>query len=153
MKTKIFMALTFALMSVCSLQAQNQEKKEKKERVFPNEQMIKELNLTDKQVAKLKEGETELKAQMKALREKNELSKKEMKESMIKMKDARKDLLRKSMTTEQYITFLELKVERLEKMNFKKGQKQFGRRGHRPQGPQRQFAPEGQGPQKETRNQ
>lgn len=120
------MTLVIILMSVCSpLQAGQPDKvkREKKERAFPSEQMINELKLTDKQVAKLKEGNADIKSEMKALRDKNKLAKKEMKESMNKIKDARKEMIKKSMTTEQYITYLELQVERLQKMNFKKGKK------------------------------
>ncbi|MBP1594516.1 MAG: hypothetical protein H6Q12_1534, partial [Bacteroidetes bacterium] len=107
MKTKLFMALAIVLMSVCSsLQAQEV----KKERAFPNEKMIKELNLTDKQVAKLKEGDADLKSQMKALRDKEKQSKIELKDSMKKLKDARKDMIKKSMTTEQYISYLEMQI-------------------------------------------
>jgi|GEM_PF-1105422 hypothetical protein len=142
MKTKLFMTLAIVLMSVCSsLQAQEV----KKERVFPNEKMIKELNLTDKQVAKLKEGEADLKSQMKALREKEVQSKKEMKESMKKLKDARKEMIRNSITKDQYISYLEMQVDRLQKMNMKKNQKQFGFKG--PRGSKHRFMHRNQAPQ------
>jgi len=141
MKTKFFMTLAIVLMSVCSsLQAQV-----KKERVFPNEKMIKELNLTDKQVAKLKEGDADLKSQMKALRDKEKQSKIELKDSMKKLKDARKEMIRKSMTTEQYISFLEMQIDKLQKMNMKKDQKQFGFKG--PRGPKHRFMHKNQPPQ------
>nr|WP_320038995.1 hypothetical protein [uncultured Bacteroides sp.] len=142
MKTKLFITLAIVLISVCSsLQAQEV----KKERVFPNEKMIKELNLTDKQVAKLKEGEADLKSQMKALREKEMQSKKEMKESMKKLKDTRKEMIRNSMTKDQYISYLEMQIDRLQKMNMKKDQKQFGFKG--PRGSKHRFMHRNQAPQ------
>jgi len=142
MKTKLFMTLAIVLMSVCSsLKAQEV----KKERVFPNEKMIKELNLTDKQVAKLKEGDADLKSQMKALRDKEKQSKIELKDSMKKLKDARKDMIRNSMTKDQYISYLEMQIDRLQKMNMKKNQKQFGFKG--PRGSKHRFMHRNQAPQ------
>ncbi|SHE61055.1 hypothetical protein SAMN05444405_102185 [Bacteroides luti] len=142
MKTKLFMTLAIVLMSVCSsLKAQEV----KKERVFPNEKMIKELNLTDKQVAKLKEGDADLKSQMKALHEKEMQSKKEMKQSIKDLKAARKEMIRNSMSKDQYISYLEMQIDRLQKMNMKKNQKQFGFKG--PRGSKHRFMHRNQAPQ------
>ncbi|WP_353334106.1 hypothetical protein [Bacteroides sedimenti] len=122
MKTKLFMVLTIIMMGVCtSLQAQNQQKKE---RTFPGERMIKELNLSDKQVADLKKADSDITVQMKAIRDQRENSRKEMKESLEKIKDSRREMFKKSLTTEQYIKFLELEVDRLQKMVGKRAHMQ-----------------------------
>lgn len=132
MKTKFFMTLAIVLISACSSLQAGQPDKEKRDRVFPNEKMIKELKLSDKQVADLKKGDADLQVQMKALRDQKELSKKEMKESVEKMKDARTEMIKKNLTKEQYVTYLELQNDRLQKMNSKKG-KQYGPRPQRPE--------------------
>jgi hypothetical protein len=133
MKAKLLMPLAIMLMGVSlSVQASGPDK-EKKERVFPSEQMIKELNLSEKQIADLKKADGEFKSKMQSLRDKNKAERKEMKESMKQMKDDRRDILKKNLTKDQYITYLEKQVDRLQKMNFKKGM---------PRGPRGQFGPQ-----------
>jgi hypothetical protein len=69
MKTKLFMTLAIMLMSVCTSLQAGQPDKDKKDRVFPNEKMIKELNLSDKQIANLQKADNELKAKMQSFRD------------------------------------------------------------------------------------
>jgi len=127
MKTKLFILLAIVLMGVCSsLQAQPGGGRKAPE--FPSKEMIKELKLTDDQIANLKKGDAELRTQMKATWEKKDVSREEMKEAMKKMRTARNEMVKKNLTPEQYNSYLEL-----EKKNAKNG--------HRPQGPR----PEGDG--------
>lgn len=120
MKTKLFMVLVIVLMSVCS-SLQAQPGRERKAPEFPGKQMIKELKLTDEQVANLKKGNSELRTQMEASREKKDLSRAEMKETMEKMRAARNEMVKKNLTPEQYEKYLELV-------------KKFARNNHEPQG-------------------
>ena len=64
MKTKFFMTLVLVLMGMCSLQAQPGQGRRGPE--FPSERLIKELKLTDAQVANIKKDNEELRAQMRA---------------------------------------------------------------------------------------
>jgi len=130
MKTKLFMTLAIMLMSVCTSLQAGQPDKDKKDRVFPNEKMIKELNLSDKQIANLQKADNELKAKMQSFRDQKKAFKKEMKGEMKKMKDDRREILKSNLSKDQYIAYLELQVDRLQKMNFKNG---------RPHGPRPQF--------------
>lgn len=129
MKTKLFMVLAIVLMCVCS-SLQAQPGKVRKVPEFPNKQMIKELKLTDEQVANLKKDNAELRAQMEASRDKKEVSRAEMKEAMVKMRAARNEMVKKNLTPEQYKIYLELEKKKAEN-------------GRRPQGDK----PEGEGPQ------
>ncbi|WP_321519122.1 hypothetical protein [uncultured Bacteroides sp.] len=134
MKTKLFMTLAIVLMSVCTSLQAGQPDNDKKDRVFPNEKMIKELNLSDKQIANLQKADNELKAKMQSFRDQKKAFKKEMKGEMSKMKDDRREILKNNLSKDQYIAYLELQVDRLQKMNFKNGRPH----GQRPQfGPQR----------------
>jgi len=134
MKTKLFMTLAIALMSVCTSLQAGQPDKDKKEHVFPNEKMIKELNLSNKQIANLQKADNELKAKMQSFRDQDKAFKKEMKGEMNKMKDDRREMLKNNLSKDQYIAYLEMQVDRLQKRNFRDGRAD----GQRPQfGPQR----------------
>lgn len=126
MKTKFFMTLVLVLMGMCSLQAQPGQGRRGPE--FPSEQMIKELKLTDEQVANIKKENAELRAQMRASRENKEYSREDMKAMMDKMRAARDEMMKKNLTADQYKAYVEF-----EKNNAK----------NRPEGPR----PEGRGPQ------
>jgi len=133
MKTKLFMTLAIVLMSVCTSLQAGQPDKDKKDRIFPNEKMIKELNLSDKQIENLQKADNELKAKMESFRDQKNAFKKEMKGEMKKMKDDRREMLKSNLSKDQYIAYLELQVDRLQKMNF---------RNKRPHGPRPQFGPQ-----------
>ncbi len=126
MKTKLFMTLVLVLMGMCSLQAQPGQGRRGPE--FPSEQMIKELKLTDEQVANIKKENAELRAQMRASRENKEYSREDMKAMMDKMRAARDEMMKKNLTADQYKAYVEF-----EKNNAK----------NRPEGTR----PEGRGPQ------
>jgi Spy/CpxP family protein refolding chaperone len=126
MKTKFFMTLVLALMGMCSLQAQPGQGRRGPE--FPSEQMIKELKLTDEQVANIKKENAELRDQMRASRENKEFSREDMKAMMDKIRAARDEMMKKNLTADQYKAYVEF-----EKNNAR----------NRPQGPR----PEGRGPQ------
>jgi Spy/CpxP family protein refolding chaperone len=124
MKTKFFMTLVLVLMGMCSLQAQPGQGRRGPE--FPSERLIKELKLTDAQVANIKKDNEELRAQMRASRENKEFSREDMKAMMDKMRAARDEIMKKNLTDEQYKAYVEF-----EKNNAKN-------RGPRPEnrGPQ-----------------
>lgn len=120
MKTKFFMTLVLVLMGMCSLQAQPGQGRRGTE--FPSERLIKELKLTDAQVANIKKDNEELRAQMRASRENKEFSREDMKAMMDKMRAARDEIMKKNLTDEQYKAYVEF-----EKNNAKN-------RGPRPEG-------------------
>lgn len=120
MKTKFFMTLVLVLMGMCSLQAQPGQGRRGPE--FPSERLIKELKLTDAQVANIKKDNEELRAQMRASRENKEFSREDMKAMMDKMRAARDEIMKKNLTDEQYKAYVEF-----EKNNAKN-------RGPRPEG-------------------
>jgi Spy/CpxP family protein refolding chaperone len=125
MRTKLFMILAIVLMGLSStLQAQPGRGRKAPE--FPSKQMIKELKLTDDQVANLKKGDTELRTQMQATWEKKDVSREEMREAMGKMIEARNEIVKKNLTPEQYTKYVEL-----EKKNPRNGR---GPQGGRPGG-------------------
>ena len=98
-RTIVSVALVLAL--TMSAFAGNQDKKQRREKCeFPCEQMVKELNLSEKQVSQLKEANEQFAAEMKALREKKQESQKSSRESMKAARD---------------IQYLEQKIERLER--------------------------------------
>ncbi len=130
MKTNFFMTLAIVLTCACSsLQAQQQGRGG---RDILNENMIKELKLTDQQVTNIKKADADLKTQMQTLRDNKSLSKKEIKEAMDKMREDRKAILKNNLTTEQYITYLEQQIERLQKMNMENRSKNFESRERAP---------------------
>lgn len=131
MKTKLFMMLAIVLMGVCSsMHAQSGNGRRVQE--FPSKQMIQELKLTDEQVANLKKGNEELRAQMEAARQNKDVSREERRATMEKMRAARNEMVKKNLTEEQYKAYLEL-----EKKNANNRRQMNGD----PQGPR----PDGQG--------
>ena len=76
---------------------------------------MKDLNLSDKQVSKLKKADEDFDAEVKALREKRQEAQKSFKESMKAAKERRDSTMKSILTKDQYIQYLEQKLERLEK--------------------------------------
>lgn len=106
MKTKFYLMLAFLLTSVCvSLQAQDQPRKAP---VFPGEKMIKELKLTDQQVADLKKGDADIRTQMQSLRDQN-LPREERRAAMEKLRTSRDEMIKKILTEEQYKAYIEMR--------------------------------------------
>ena len=107
--------VSFALVLVLSMSsfAGNKVKNERKEKCeFPCEQMVKDLNLSEKQLSQLKEADKTFDTEVKAIREK----KKEFEKSNRESAKVRRDSTFKSiLTKDQYIQYLEQKVARLEK--------------------------------------
>ena len=99
--------VSFALVLVLSMSsfAGNKVKNERKEKCeFPCEQMVKDLNLSEKQLSQLKE-----------IREKKKEFEKSNRESMKAAKVRRDSTFKSILTKDQYIQYLEQKVARLEK--------------------------------------
>lgn len=113
-RTIVSVALVLAL--TMSAFAGNQDKKQRREKCeFPCEQMVKELNLSEKQVSQLKEANEQFAAEMKALREKKQESQKSSRESMKAARERRDSTMKSVLTKDQYIQYLEQKIERLER--------------------------------------
>ena len=113
-RTVVSVALVLAL--TMSAFAGNQNKKQPREKCeFPCEQMVKNLNLSDKQVKQLKEVDETFDAEVKALREKSKEFQKNNRESMKAAKARRDSTLKSVLTKDQYIQYLEQKIKRLER--------------------------------------
>lgn len=113
-RTVVSVALVLAL--TMSAFAGNRDKKPCREKCeFPCEQMVKNLNLSDKQVKQLKEADETFDAEVKALREKSKEFQKNNRESMKAAKARRDSTLKSVLTKDQYIQYLEQKIKRLER--------------------------------------
>lgn len=113
-RTVVSVALVLAL--TMSAFAGNKDKKPCREKCeFPCEQVIKDLNLSDKQVKQLKEADETFDAEVKALREKSKEFQKNNRESMKAAKARRDSTLKSVLTKDQYIQYLEQKIKRLER--------------------------------------
>ena len=107
--------VSFALVLVLSMSsfAGNKVKNERKEKCeFPCEQMVKDLNLSEKQLSQLKEADKTFDTEVKAIREKKREFEKSNRESMKAAKVRRDSTFKSILTKDQY---LEQKVARLEK--------------------------------------
>ncbi len=102
----VIMALTMSAF------AQDGDKKEMCD--FSCEQMVKELNLTDAQVAKLKAANEAFAQEAKAVFEKQQQAMQAGKEAMQAAEVRRNAALKSTLTQEQYIKYLEGKVQRME---------------------------------------
>lgn len=153
MKTNFFVTLAIVLMSVCSSLQAGQPDRSKRNGDFPSKQMIKELNLSDKQIENLQKADNEFKAKAQSFRDQKKAFKKEMKGEMKKMKDDRREMLKNNLSKDQYITYLEMQVDRLQKKNFRDGrphaqrpqfgpQKRQGNHQRHQNGPNRENTPE-----------
>ena len=108
--------VSFALVLVLSMSsfAGNKVKNERKEKCeFPCEQMVKDLNLSEKQLSQLKEADKTFDTEVKAIREKKREFEKSNRESMKAAKVRRDSTF--ILTKDQYIQYLEQKVARLER--------------------------------------
>ena len=95
---------SFGISLTMSAFAGNQDKKQRREKCeFPCEQMVKELNLSEKQVSQLKEANEQFAAEMKALREKKQESQKSSREAMRPPADRRDATMKSVLTKDQYI--------------------------------------------------
>lgn len=113
-RTIVSVALVLALSM--SAWAGNQDKKQQREKCeFPCEQMVKSLNLSDKQVKQLKEADEAFDAEMKAIREKKQEAQKTCRESMKAARERRDSTMKAVLTKDQYIQYLEQKIDRLER--------------------------------------
>ena len=111
-RTVVSVALVLAL--TMSAFAGNKDKKPCREKCeFPCEQVIKDLNLSDKQVKQLKEADEAFEAKMKELREKGQEFQKKNREAMKEAKENRDSTMKSILTKDQYIQYLEQKIERL----------------------------------------
>ena len=110
-RTIVSVALVLAL--TMSAFAGNQDKKQRREKCeFPCEQMVKELNLSEKQVSQLKEANEKFATEMKKLREKKEAFQKSNQEAMKAARDRRDATMKSVLTKDQYIQYLEQKLSR-----------------------------------------
>ena len=77
--------------------------------------MVKDLNLSEKQLSQLKEADKTFDTEVKAIREKKREFEKSNRESMKAAKVRRDSTFKSILTKDQYIQYLEQKVARLEK--------------------------------------
>ena len=104
--------VSFALVLVLSMSsfAGNKEKNERREKCeFPCEQMVKDLNLSEKQLSQLKEADKTFDTEVKAIREKKKEFEKSNRESMKAAKVRRDSTFKSILTKDQYIQYLEQK--------------------------------------------
>lgn len=135
-RTVVSVALVLAL--TISAFAGNQDKKPSREKCeFPCEQMVKNLNLSDKQVKQLKEADATFEAEMKALREKQQEFQKSNRESMKAARERRDSTMKTVLTKDQYIQYLEQRIARLES----RPQQSFRPMSKRLEGKQRHMRP------------
>jgi len=107
---KAIVSFAFVLVLSMSSFAGNKEKNERREKCeFPCEQMVKDLNLSEKQLSQLKEADKTFDTEVKAIREKKREFEKSNRESMKAAK------VKSILTKDQYIQYLEQKVARLER--------------------------------------
>lgn len=130
MKTKLMVALAAFTMCICTSLHASETQKIKKERVFPSEKMINDLKLNNKQVIELKKIAADFKTEAKELKTKDQLSKKDRAQAFKKINDDKKNAIKKCLTTEQYIKYLEAQVEHLQKMAMKDKMKDNNNRRH-----------------------
>lgn len=80
---KAIVSFAFVLVLSMSSFAGNKEKNERREKCeFPCEQMVKDLNLSEKQLSQLKEADKTFDTEVKAIREKKREFEKSNRESM-----------------------------------------------------------------------
>lgn len=97
--------VSFALVLVLSMSsfAGNKEKNERREKCeFPCEQMVKDLNLSEKQLSQLKEADKTFDTEVKAIREKKREFEKSNRESM-KAAKVRRDSTFKSIPNQRSV--------------------------------------------------
>jgi hypothetical protein len=122
---KFFILASMAMLSVCTFAATAQNE-QRKDRDFPAAQLVKELNLTDQQVADLKQGEANLREEMKKMREEQKENKQDMKENIDKMKQARLEVFKKVLNPDQYIKFLEIEYIKADRRMMPRPQMNMG---------------------------
>lgn len=97
--------------------------KQKKERVFPSEALVKKLNLSDKQVADMKAADQQYiddrKAAAVAEKEAIKAARANKEKSLQSAKQKRNEAFRATLSTEQYIQYLEYRIESMEKKQVK----------------------------------
>lgn len=123
MKTRFIITLAALAICACAYSQTTQPENIKKERTFPNDRMIKELKLSEKQVAEFKKANVEFKAEMQAFKDKEKLSRKERIEAINKIRDEHRATIRKCLSTEQYINYLERQINQLQAVTMRSRQK------------------------------
>ncbi len=129
---RVMISMGLAVALTMSAFAQDCDRKGGKEKCeFPGEQMVKELNLSNEQAAKLKAADEAFSQEAKAVREKQQQAMDVCKEEMNTAQERRQAALKSTLTQEQYIKYLEMKLQRMERHPGKdmKGMKEFHRKG------------------------
>lgn len=139
MKMKLkFIATAFCMVMGLSLSAQTTQNTspEKAPKQYPSEKMVKELNLTPKQITELKNLQEEQQADREKFRQEQQALTKEMKKdsaerkaAMDKRRNEHQAKLKTILTPEQYTKYLEMQLNQRSKMD-KKGQDR-GKQGDR----------------------
>lgn len=125
MKLK-FIAAAFCMVMGLSLSAQTTQNttKEKTPKQYPSEQMIKELNLTPKQVTEMKSFYDQQQAEREKFRKEQREMNKDQKENtaerkaaMEKRREENRAKIKSILTPEQYTKYLEMRADKSQKMH------------------------------------
>ena len=119
MKKLIFAAVLTIMVSITA-HSQNSRPSSEEFVKKQTEQMVKDLDLNEKQTKQVSDLNTKFAEQMKKARDENQGNRDKMRASMKKMRDDRNIELKKILTDEQYNKHLELQEKRM---------KERGRRG------------------------
>jgi|WetSurMetagenome_2_1015567.scaffolds.fasta_scaffold182670_2 hypothetical protein len=106
---KVLMMVFVAMMAMGSYAQMGNPQNKQKE--FPSKELVQALNLSQDQVAKLKSADADFKAkkkeEMQKMMQDEKAQKMDMKEVMSKEKSERLDMIKKNLSPEQYVGFLE----------------------------------------------
>ncbi len=118
MKRNVFLsALVVIAVAFTTAFAQNTgTSKQKRDRSFPSEKLIKELNLSDKQVAEMKAADESFRTEMKSIRESDSAYMKQSREKKINAREKRQEATKNIMSKDQYIKYLEMQTKNSRKM-------------------------------------
>lgn len=115
MKIKVvLLSMAFVCSAVVWAQA---PKGEPQKRQYPSEKMIKELNLSSDQVKQLQDAQEKMRTQMMDLRKNNKDSREKQMDEIKKLRASQRETLKKILTKDQYITYLENELDRRDEMN------------------------------------
>lgn len=106
---KVLMMVFVAMMAMGSYAQMGNPQNKQKE--FPSKELVQALNLSQDQVDKLKSADSDFKAkkmeEMQKMMQDGNAPKMDMKEVMSKEKSERLDMIKKNLSPEQYVGFLE----------------------------------------------
>lgn len=118
---KLIFAATLSFMVAFSTQSQNNGPNPEEFVKRQTEQMVKDLDLNEKQTKQVSDLNAKFAEQMKKARDENQGDRDKMRASMKKMRDDRNTELKKILTDEQYKKHLELQEKRMKERGKRGG--------------------------------